>query len=187
MSKKNIRKIKCLGQCLNEGEGVLHPNEIDIIDNNNKDKKFCPTGTTNFFSMEECSKNISLEEIIFNMRFPSINIEPKIILSFYEIDKIDSLLDWIDDNYKKVNFPRINRILNIWIKENLSNLKNYNNVLTNTIRKILVHHFDYINEKHIDKELGNYIDYWLKKKKEDDFYFNLIHDFKKFLSKKYGK
>ena len=39
----------------------------------------------------------------------------------------------------------------------------------------------------MEKELPEFVSYWVNKKDVNDFKFNLIHDFKNFLSKKYGR
>ena len=188
MSKNNIRKIKCSGNCIKDGETTLHPTNLVIMGNSHKNKKYCPT---NHYIEEkrihECFDNPTLQDLINHMRGPDLNLDVNEILSFYEITNIDSLIVWIDNNLENKDYNTVNRILNLWIKNNLSKLKNFNAVLTKTIKKIIIYHFEEINVKRIDKELEKYIDYWVKKKSIEDFYFNLIHDFKKYLNKKYDK
>ena len=120
------------------------------------------------------------------MQVPEVSLRKDDLLEIYDITNIDSLKSWIENNNTVLLFDTVNRVLNIWIKENLKSLKNYNNVLIGIIRNILTYHFK-TDLKQIDRELYKYIEYWLKKKSYDDFNFNLIMDFKKFLSKKYDK
>ena len=61
MSKNNIRKIKCSGNCLANGESTLHPTNLIIYKNDNENKKYCPI---NHYIDEkrftECFKNPTL-------------------------------------------------------------------------------------------------------------------------------
>lgn len=188
MSKNNIRKIKCLGNVVSGQENTLHPNDL-VIAYSNDENKYCPT--FHFLldkksQIVESSDQPKLEDLRKHMQVPEVSLRNSDLLEIYEISNIDSLKFWIENNNSELLFDTINRVLNIWIKENLKSLKNYNNVLIGIIRNILTYHFK-TDLKQIDKELYKYIEYWLKKKSYDDFNFNLIMDFKKFLSKKYDK
>ena len=108
------------------------------------------------------------------------------LLDGTNIINIENLNRWIDENINVLNFESINRVLNIWMKENLNDIKLYNNILVNIIKKIIINFEKNIKEKHVDSELKDFIDYWLKKKNSNSFDFNLVQDFKNFLSKKYG-
>ena len=188
MSKNNIRKIKCLGNVVSGEEKTLHPNDLTIIKSLD-DNKYCPTFHFLFdkkYKIVESSEQPKLEDLKKHMQVPEVSLRKDDLLEIYDITNIDSLKSWIENNNTVLLFDTVNRVLNIWIKENLKSLKNYNNVLIGIIRNILTYHFK-TDLKQIDRELYKYIEYWLKKKSYDDFNFNLIMDFKKFLSKKYDK
>lgn len=196
MSKDNK---KCLTKFYKQGVEILHPELISVIktekssENNNQKNKFCVINknfstdvadmfTDNYINYQE----ISEKEEILNINISTINLNNNLLLSFYKISDIDSLKEFIDNNLNFKDFEEINRLLNFWILENLKSLKKFNYTLFSIIKKILLK-FTKIPEKHLNKELENYIDYWVNKKNSDDFYFNLIDDFKKYLNKKYGE
>ena len=185
MSKNLTRKIKCIGECINKNDITLHP--IDIIPFESKDKSFCPAyHYTNFKKVINCDAILSLDQITLNMRAPNLNLDLDEFLSFYDIKDIDSLNNWIDENNTTQSYDLINRIINLWIKNNIDSLKNFNTALSNIIKKIINYHLK-INKKEMEKELPEFVSYWVNKKDVNDFKFNLIHDFKNFLSKKYGR
>ena len=194
MSKDNK---KCLTKFYKQGIEILHPELISVIKTESSDdkqkNKFCVINknfSTNVADMFT-NKNIEYQEItekeeISNIIISTINLDNSFLLSCYKISDIDSLKEFIESNLNFKDFEEINRILNFWILENLKSLKKFNYTLFSIIKKILLK-FTNIPEKHLNKELENYIDYWVNKKNSDDFYFNLIDDFKKYLNKKYGE
>ena len=196
MSKDNK---KCLTKFYKQGIEILHPELISVIkiekpsENNNQKNKLCVINknfstdvadmfTDNYINYQE----ISEKEEISNINISTMNLNNNLLLSFYKISDIDSLKEFIDNNLNFKDFEEMNRLLNFWILENLKSLKKFNYTLFSIIKKILLK-FTKIPEKHLNKELENYIDYWVNKKNSDDFYFNLIDDFKKYLNKKYGE
>ena len=184
MSKNNIRKLKCVSKCIKENSIGVNP--ITFV--SFKGDKKCATNALqnipNFLT--PCDKDIKEEELIKNMLYPSINITSKDIIEIYDVNNIDSLKVWIDENITK-DFETINRVLNSWIIYNLSNLKYFNNALIDLIDKILKVHFKDIKKNIIDKELPKFVDYWVKKDDVENFDLNLIIDFKNYLNKKYNE
>jgi len=188
MSKNNIRKIKCTSDCVNRNEGMIHPVSLLDIQNGENDKRCSHNNILLNGFITPCEKNeLSLDELIKHMEVPSIYIDPIDIVLFYNIKTIDDLELWIDGNYKNKPFDTVNRIFNMWIYANIDNLKLFNNVLVSIIKKLLILNFNDIKEKHIDNELKNFVDYWLKKINKEQFEYNLIGDFKNYLNKKYDK
>lgn len=191
MSKNNVRKLKCTSQCISENEeSILHPLVLGLYDGQ-KNKNICTTNSIlkKDEFIQDCDKkkdNLTIDELLTTIMLPNINIDSNDLISLYDINNIDSLNNWIDENLYVLPFDNINRVLNLWIKSNLSELKLFNNALVNIIKKILEKFNLNINKKYLDTELLKFIDYWIKKSNENDFYFNLILDFKKFLNKKYG-
>lgn len=193
MSKNNIRTIKCSGECLKENKKTIHPLTLQVSSHLGKDfKHMCPINafTKNKESMiDDCNyqKDQLDSSILYQqMLTPNIIVDNKTILSIYNIDNIQDLSEWVDNNLNNKPFSNINRILNIWIKININDLKLFNNALVIIIKKIMLNYDKNIKEKKIDTELKDYIDYWVKKIDDNLFEFNLIYDFKKYLNKKYG-
>ena len=188
MSKNNIRKIKCTTDCINSNESMIHPVSLLYIRNKYDDKQCLHDNILSKDLVIKCDKDkLSLDELVKHMEVPSIYIDPIDMVLFYNIEKIDDLESWIDSNYKDKPFDTINRIFNMWIYANIVNLKLFNNVLVSIIKKLLIFNFNDIKEKHIDNELKNYVDYWLKKINKEQFEYNLIGDFKNYLNKKYDE
>lgn len=186
MSKNNIRKLKCVSKCNKENSYGIEPITLYSF----KGDKKCATNAlqniNEFDFLIPCDKDIKKEDIIKSMLYPSINITSKDIIEIYNLNDIDSLKIWIDENISK-DFETINRVLNSWIIHNLSNLKYFNNALIDLIEKILKEHFKDIKKNIIDKELSKFVDYWVKKVDIENFDLNLIIDFKNYLNKKYNE
>ena len=187
MSKDNIRKInKCIGKCIKPNESILHPNSLLKI-KNNFDKQICPINDFNnkFDYLIDCD-NIDDNQLIRYIITPHLNIDDFIILTFYNISNIDDLKKWIDDNINKKSFDHVNRIINLFIKSNFNNIKIYNKVLIEIIKKIIFYYFK-IKEEIINKEIDSFFNYWFQKNNVKNFEINFILDFKKYLSNKYDK
>lgn len=189
MSKKNLRKLKCLTECIEPDNNVVHPVTFSYSQNKEKND-ICAVnnfGSGLIADYDFCVKSnkIPNNEANINFMIPNLNIEMNTILSIYNVSDIDSLVEYIDTYNRNTNFNSINRIVNLWIKDNLIDLKKYNKALFKIIKEVIDHHLK-LPEIEVNKELEKYIDYWLNKKDSNDFYFDLILDFKKYLSKKYG-
>lgn len=187
MSKNNIRKIKCTTECAKDKK-IINP--LTLLQTKNIKKTICNTNQIDFIDFFhnmtiDCDKNISKNDIIKHMLFPSINFNHKYILKMYNISNIDSLNNWIQNNLEIKPKDTIYRVINCWINENINDLKLFNDALFNIIKVVLLK-FNKIKEHVIDKELLNYIDYWINKYDENNFNLNLITDFKNYLNKKYN-
>lgn len=184
MSKNNTRKIKCATECSKE----YITNPLTLISSKTKNDNNCITNNINIIDLfdmyTDCNNNIDKDMIIKNMIFPSFNINYNYILKMYDISNIDSLNSWIKNNLDNKSEITIFRVINCWVLENMNDLKTYNNIIFNIIKPVIIK-FTSIKETIIDKELPSFIDYWINKD-QDDFNFNLIIDFKKYLNKKYN-
>lgn len=191
MSKNNTRKLKCLTDCLeNNLDLTIHPLYVSQIQNgqNNPICGINIIGLNNIEPQGPCNnfEPATKEEIIQQFNIPHISINEEALLSYYDVTDIDSLANYVDEKIDLMYFESINRIINLWIKVNLNNLKKYNQALFPILKEVILK-FTSISEKNINKELNKYISYWVNSKNPKDFTFNLIHDFKKYLSKKYGR
>ncbi len=127
--------------------------------------------------------------------FQPIGILSSDILQIYKINSIDSLLEYIETNIKLENILTINRILNYWIYSNYSILKLHNDILEKIYKKMIYAYIKYFNieiewviEKkniNINKEIKDYIDYWINKNNITIFSLNLLTDFINYFIKKY--
>tara|TARA_B100001093_G_scaffold441582_1_gene442796 strand:- start:1792 stop:2361 length:570 start_codon:yes stop_codon:yes gene_type:complete len=184
---KNNRKLKCISKFYKLGS--FHPIYFNFYTKSDKEECF-----VNNLGKDNKKPALALDltipaterEIEDNINIPHINFDYELILSFYNITDIDSLNEFINENINSEYIEEINFILDIWIRQNIDDLKKYNEALFPIIKEILLKFTD-ITEIQINKELLDFISYWMNSKNSDDFNFNLIHDFKKYLNKKYGR
>ena len=81
MSKKNIRKIKCIGNAVDNNEETLHPTDLVVMYSDDKNKR-CP-----IFHLIKKSivsdKQPKIEDLIRHMQVPEISIRKSDFLEFY--------------------------------------------------------------------------------------------------------
>lgn len=198
MDKKkyfNKRKLKCIGNCISKkNESYLHPISLQII-KFDKGDSICPSK----FHYDENKKTHSwhtncknektdIENIKKFMVLPYLSLSLQQFLETYKIYSVDDLIDWIDNKIKnEYTYEHINRIINVWIKQNFSILISNSNILNEIYFKIFKNYWNLnIKDKHFNKETSQYVKNWIKEKDNEDFEFNLGNDLKNYLSKKYG-
>lgn len=161
----------------------IHPTTLYLVDSKEKNTKLnsFKYGNNRVTFFDETNKNInniSTDEIVKNMLVPYVGLDTKSILNIYEIKTFDELVTWVDDTITSLEYDTVNRIVNIWIKNNLQtksiDLKNYNDALNSLLFKILK---KYKKSNKSEKELSKFIDNWLNKKDLNDFDFDLLGDF----------
>jgi len=198
MDKKkyfNKRKLKCIGNCISKkGESYLHPISLQIIQID-EGESICPSkfhyddSKKNHSWHTNCQKEtVSIENIRKFMVLPYLSLSLQQFLETYKIYSIDDLTKWIDDKINnEYTYEHINRILNVWIKQNFSILISNSNILTEIYFKIFKNYWKIkINDKNFNKETSEYVKNWIKEKDNEEFEFNLGNDLKNYLSKKYG-
>lgn len=149
----------------------------------------------------DCQPIIStiISQNIYN---PPIGIFSSDILSIYNIESIDSLYIWIDNNlirniksqYKndnaQYNINTINRVLKCWIRVNFDILKTNHRFLEKVINKVIEIHYSEEqisnNINNLNKETHDFINYWIDKniltEKKD---YNLLFDYFNYLNTKF--
>jgi hypothetical protein len=173
---------------------LLHPLTCNLINTTIDKHDICLTkydynnDNFNFVKNYHTCKNNKYTEYLY---IPPVGISSDVILKLYDINTIDSLYNWINDNINTTNIFTINRILNCWIINNITILKEHNAFLQNIYNKVI---FKYANKSIISKinnniinlsnETPKFIDYWINKINAD-FKFNLLNDYNIYLQKKY--
>ena len=194
-SKLNVRKIKCIGDCVDNGESYIDPITLQIGKNNNKNM-ICPTekyldSNKKVLGTKKCKnrEQSSYENLVQFMAVPYLKLPPEQLLVIYDVEDINKLENNIEKEINEDNFyQHINRILNAWNKVNYDMLKINSNFLQKIYFKINKKYWNYkVNDDTIKKDINKYIDSWFKKKIFGDFNFNLGNDLNKYLSKKYDK
>jgi hypothetical protein len=172
MSNKDSKKIKCLGNSINTNEVFLHPITLELVLNKGP-TKICPTElhyvNNKPYTVAPIDSKISDKDIQSYMAIPYLNLNTEQLLSIYNIDSIDSMMKWLDNNIDKP-LQTINRILMVWIRLNFNELKKNNRILISIYKKI--------NNKHklnkqIDETIENKINNWFKNNNSDIFYLDL--------------
>ena len=166
---KSTRKIKCLGECVDKGEIFLHPITLAMIHNDSKDKKYCASefhynnNKPRYGTICDDKTKIDIRKF---MALPYVNLNIDQMLKIFKINDIDSLLSWVDIQIEnELPFQYINRIINIWIRQNYDLLKKNNDILVS----LYLRQFSELS----DNEIKTFLKKWFKTKKQDDFTFNL--------------
>ena len=182
---------KCVGKCISTNEKTIHPFNLRIIENL-KNNNICPT--KNYYDKknkkttditEKCN-NISHSDIVNFMDKPYVYIDNIFLLeNVFKINDVDDIKEWVDNNISKPT-RYLGRVVNIWIKINLKELKKYQQLLTKivgdiVIKKELIDKKN--NEKFLIKILPKFIKAWIEKINIDNFYFDIFHDLEKFINK----
>jgi len=185
------RKIKIISSNLSDknNDEILDPNNLGLITNDNTFVL-----TKNYILNNNLANTKIISNNKFNLKtddrkldnhnhnrkymlYPSVILSSESILQLYEIETIDDLIKTVKNNK---NFYTINRILNVFIKNNLDDLKKNNGI----INKIIIDLFNnyYPEFKNNEKKISDYIKLWFKNQNENDFYFDLFNNIIKFLS-----
>ncbi len=182
------RKVKCVGNSVDTNEFFLHPISLELVLNKGP-KKICPTElhyvNNKPYTVKPVSSvdetKLSDRDIQSYMAVPYLNLNMEQMLSIYNINSIDSMVKWIDDNIKgdtNKPFETINRILMVWIRLNFDELKKNNRILNSVYKKLGKKYFNKINDNYNDNYnddnyLENKIKNWFKKTNQDAFHFDL--------------
>jgi len=155
--------------------------------------------------------NQKKNEIVYLYKIPVV-ISPKKVLDLYNVDSIDSLIDYMKDTIKnnsivyydsfkmkeytsndanenEIPFDTLNKVFNSWIYENFSILKNHN-IILNDLCYIMIRltiSDNFMNEDSLKKNIKDYIKYWFEEKSIDDINFDLINDMNNYFNKKFKK
>ena len=183
---KGSRKIRYLDKTYKKGDFYLHPLTLKI---NKVDKdKITPTETywdpikkSYKDHIEKENLQFSMHEIQKYMALPYLNLNYEIVLNYYDINDIDKFKNIIDLKINNNNPPKnIIRIINMWIKNNLHDLKNYNEYIYSLFKKI---NDKYYKLEYNKDNLIKFINHWLNSKNVNDFEFNLFNDIFNFIKK----
>lgn len=111
---------------------------------------------------------------------PPIGYNSSDIIRMYEIDTIDNLNNFINENL--MDEILINRILNCWIKSNFDILIKHNNILNEIYNKIIHKYYsDIIKKFNLDK--SNFINEWFSQHHKTEFHLDLLSDYISYIKK----
>lgn len=170
---------------------LINPIDLTII--NNPNKSICLNklsyNNNNFNYYNICNDNDNDNFIKKYMYTPPITINPETLLNIYNINNIDEIIDYIDNNLKdkSINFNKINRILKCWMRINLNNIKLYLNIIQKIHIKMLYAYNDIKDsDSDLEKNIKDYIEYWIKKNNDNnvfklDLFFDIITYYEKYI------
>ncbi len=171
---KGTRKIKCLGKEVKPDEYYIHPITLALGKNKNN-VEICPseiyfdkdsTGNYKTKTVAKPDKKLSERDVQTFMALPYLRLDPNQVLYIYKIKNVDDIVNFATKSInEKKEYETINRIINVWIRENLDDLKENNNILEK-LYKILGKHFNK------DFDLSK-ISKWIKNINYDDFNLDL--------------
>jgi hypothetical protein len=120
------------------------------------------------------------------MLTPPLLIHSNELLKIYNINDINSLVEFIDYNIETKLFNSLSRIINCWIRENFNELVKSNKILIPLYFKLFKKFYNFkVDDKTINKDIELFIIKWFKKKNSIEFNINLGMDLIKYLSNKY--
>ncbi len=169
---KDSRKIKCLGNSVDNEELYLHPITLELSKNVSS-KKICPStfyykDGSLFTFINRDDTNLTDKDIQSYMALPYLNLNIENMLKIYNINDIDSFVSNINKMISmKKPFNTINRIINIWIRQNYNELIDNYGILEAIYNKLAKVYFPKkkINNEDIKK--------WFKNNKFDNFHLDL--------------
>jgi len=171
---------KCVGKIIKKNDQLIHPFNLNIIENL-EDKSICPTKVyfdsknNRLMDRKYSNKNPAIEEIINYMDKPYVYIDHNYLLKeVFNIKEVDDIEKWIEENSKKP-MRYISRVVNLWIKSNLKDIKKYNQLLVKILKSI----FNFKNNKSFNIE--KFVKKWTENINENDFFIDIFEDINKFI------
>lgn len=168
---------------------TLHPVSSQWINTKNLVNPICLTkfqiqnNETRILNNYQCKSNVNnYKSFLF---VPPVGLTSDDVLQIYDVNSIDKLYSWLNDSNEMVNYLTKVRVVNCWIRVNFDTLKNYNNFLGKIIGKLFKYYFGDIEVENIEKEIKDYIDYWMNKHTSSEYSLNIIDDFMNYVVKKY--
>jgi hypothetical protein len=197
------RRIKTIGSIGKINEYITNPITLELLKEVDENE-ICPI--TNFYNKNaneiislstksklsrnynfnlnyKCNK-LSKEEIKQNMLLPNLILSEDNILNMCNINTIEQLIDYINNEIDNKSFDFLNRLVNIWIRIDFDIIKKNNKILFD-IYIILFNKFfpKIIIKKEYHDKINKYILNWFNNIKIDDFNLNLARDLKLYIKK----
>ena len=113
------------------------------------------------------------------MKISNLTFDSESLINIYLEDtkSPSELNNYIDTSINQViNFNTINRVINMWLWNNIKILKTHNNFLEKIYYDLLTKFNKELVNDNLKKNIKQYIDYWTQNKTENDFDFDLYRD-----------
>jgi hypothetical protein len=120
------------------------------------------------------------------MYIPPVTINSETLLNLYNMNNIDDIINYIDNNIDNNKLRQIIRLLKCWIRINLNNLQLYIHIIENIYIKILCKYFNIKKDLDLENNIKDYIKYWIKKNNNNtvfnlDLFYDLVIYYKKYI------
>lgn len=189
---KDISIIK-----INPNDCSIHPTTLDTKENKVEDKVI---EITNYYINNGELKNWKegkklsdkeVKERNFDnfkeaMKISNLTFDSESLINIYLEDTTSpsELDNYINTSINQViNFNTINRVINLWLWNNIKILKTHNNFLEKIYYDLLTKFNKELVNDNLKKNIKQYIDYWTQNKTDNDFDFNLYRDLIEHLEK----
>ena len=175
MSNTGTRKIKCFGNSVETNDFYLHPITLAFV-RNDSNKKICPTelyykNGKAYYEMSSNENKLSDMDIQRFMALPYLNLNLGQMLQMYGIMNVDDIVLWIDTMLEnKKPYSYIKRIINIWIRYNIDDLKMNNKIIYTLLKKITRHY-----KLNLKDDAEDIINKWIQNKDLNDFDFDIFY------------
>jgi len=160
----------------------LNPLNLSLIKNSSNStmyfSKFYFNDNANKLYSTTADEKLKLSNNNNFMELPSILIQQNDFLKIHNINDINDLIQYIDNNSDNL-FDYNNRIINCFIRCNYKILSKNNNILSNIYLKLFKNYnIDII-------QVNKFIKKWFNNNNSNFFFLNLGNDLKNYLSKQY--
>ena len=177
---------------IDENTQKIHPITLNWIDNSKSSTPLCITkpsfekDTITLYKDYKCS-NLTNKYNSY-LYTPPIGVTSDDLIRIYDVESIESLQTFVNENISTMNIRSINRIINCWIRVNFDTIKIYNNFLEKIYKKMLDKYYGFknlekFNKLNMDKEIKDFVDYTFNKIKTIGFHFDLLFDLISYLEK----
>jgi len=175
MSNTGTRKIKCFGNSVETNEFFLHPITL-ALSQNTTNKKVCPSELhykdgKPYYATPSDENKLSNMDIQRFMALPYLNLNLGQMLQIYGIMNVDDMVAWTNNMLEHDKpYSYIKRMINIWIRYNIDDLKNNNKIIYSLIKKITKHY-----KLSLKDDAENRINKWIQNKDLNDFDFDIFN------------
>ena len=175
MSNIGTRKIKCFGNSVETNDFFLHPITL-ALSRNDSNKRVCPSELhykdgKPYYAMPSDENKLSNMDIQRFMALPYLNLNLGQMLQIYDIMNVDDIVRWVDTMIEHNKpYSYIKRIINIWIRYNVEDLKKNNKIIYSLIKKITKHY-----KINLKTDAEEQINKWIQNKDLNDFDFDIFY------------
>lgn len=159
---------------------IIHPITLNTINTSGFINPVCLTkmyisnNKLNEFDNYICNGENKYKEYI---QLPPISLNSQDLLEIYNINNIENLKDWVENNLTTYNEITLSRVLTCWITNNVDTLKLYRKYFHEIFFNIFYQHSNIRKHLRYEDDIKKYINEWIDNYKIDqdnDFYRDIF-------------